>query len=93
MSHLKLYCPDEEVETPVAVEADSGPLSEHPGILRFEDWARWLRQDGQYDVIQRARRIHKNLKCPACSTATVTVFGNATQLAFECGRCSHNWSA
>lgn len=92
MSQLKVYWPEDDVEvaTPVAT---TFPVNQHPDILSFEDWAKWLRNDSQYEVVQRARRIHQNSKCPACSTARIAVFGNASQLAFECGHCNHHWSA
>lgn len=61
--------PDEQAE--LDLSAESSGAGENPQVLQFEIHARRITANPQYDLTQRARKLHRNNICPSCHSICI----------------------
>lgn len=99
---FSLYAPQDDAAEECSVYDDGDAV-----VLLFPRSAR-RRQQGQQELLARARLIRENRTCPICNRAAVVpvnadqgvpagnhmpVPGAGTIVGFECDCCGHTWEA
>jgi hypothetical protein len=97
---------DKGLVSPSDENSDDLQASDEPEVLQFEIHARRIRSNPQYDLTQRARKLHRNNICPSCHSICIVPIelehdanecshgaASAALVAFECERCESQWPA